>query len=137
MVDSVLARQAQTVSGADKSERVKARDPAGPIRPLAAGSRRAFGAGISQTATVLAPASNDQAATSGGLLSTSVQILLAETRSQEAAAPFVPTSKLDGAINAYVETQGQVRETIRANGGGFGGAATAPALPHINSGAEV
>jgi len=137
MVDSVLAPQAQTVSGADKNERVKARDSAGPARPSSGVSTRAFGAGISQSATVLAPASNDQTSTGGGLLSTSVQILLAETRSQEAAASFVPTSKLDGAINAYVETQGQVRETIRANGGGFGGAATASALPHINSNTEI
>jgi len=136
MVDSVLAPQAQTVSGAGKAERVKARDPAGVARPSAGASQRAFGAGFSQSVTVLPTASNDQAPAGGGLLSTGVQILLAETRSEEASAPFVPSSKLDNAINTYVETQGQVRETIRANGGGFGnlaGPAPAPAAAQPNT----
>jgi hypothetical protein len=41
--------------------------------------------------------------------------MLAETRSQEAAAPFAPPSNIGRAINVYLETQTQVRDTIRDN----------------------
>ncbi len=115
MVESVLAPKAQSASVVGRADRASARGPVGAVRPTSPVGQKAFGASFSDSATSLQPASNDQVTSGSGLLSTNVQILLAETRSQEAATPFVAPSKLGQALNTYVETQGQVRETIRAN----------------------
>ena len=123
MVDSVLASQARNASGVGKAERASVRDPVGSVRPASSGVERAFGAGLAEASPILQPPSNDQTSANdqtpvgNGLLSTSVQILLAETRSQEALAPFAPSSRFGQAINSYTETQSQVRETIRTNTG--------------------
>jgi len=119
MVDSVLAQKAQTASASGRAERVNARGPVEPVRGTSGTGQQAFGASFSDATSILQAPVNDQVVTGNGLLSTSVQIMLAETRSQEAAAPFVAPSKLGQAINVYIETQGQVRETIRANVGGI------------------
>jgi len=50
-----------------------------------------------------------------GLLSTGVQFLLAETRTQEAGAPLPPVSNFARARDQYLSTQAQVRDTIAAN----------------------
>jgi len=119
MVDGVLAPRAQSASGVDRAERANTRGPVGAVRAVSPAGQRAFGAGFTESVSVLPPASNDQVASGNGLLSTSAQILLAETRSQEASAPFVAPSKIGQAIDTYIETQGQVRDTIRANTAGI------------------
>jgi hypothetical protein len=121
MVDGVLSAQAQNASAVGRSERSSARGPVQPVRGSSATGQRAFGASFAEASASFLPASNDQTtdqpAVGGGLLSTGVQVLLAETRSQEAAAPFVPPSNVDRAINVYLETQSQVKDTIRSAGG--------------------
>jgi len=123
MVDSVLAPKAPAASDVGKSERAKARALDASARTKFGAGQRAFGTGLSGSAVTVQPASNDQLLTidqspvGQGLLSTGVQILLAETRSQESSALFVPSGQIDSAINSYTETQGHVRETIRANTG--------------------
>ncbi|MEX0297530.1 MAG: hypothetical protein AB3N28_00570 [Kordiimonas sp.] len=47
------------------------------------------------------------------MLSNGVQMLLAETRTQEDVAPSVAPSKVGRALNSYLATQAKVRETIR------------------------
>lgn len=138
MVDSVLAPRTQNASGVGGAERTRSRGPVDSARSTAGVGQRAFGASFADSAASLPPISNDQMARTGnGLLSTGVQILLAETRSQEAAAPFVAPSKVGQAINVYLETQGQVRDTIRANGGGLaaGSALTGGNIDSRDSGA--
>lgn len=59
---------------------------------------------------------NQEAAPAGsGLLSTGVQFLLAETRTQEAGAPLPPVSNFARARDQYLSAQAQVRDTIAAN----------------------
>jgi hypothetical protein len=117
MVDSLLASQAQRASGVGKAEHANVRAPVGAGRSAEAGGQRVFGERVAVNNVIPLPAAKDKVKVGNGLLSTSVQILLAETRSQEAVAPFVAPSKLGQAINTYIETQGQVRDTIRANTG--------------------
>lgn len=47
-----------------------------------------------------------------GRLSSSVQLILAETRTQEELSEFVDRSVLDQATNSYAQSQASVRETI-------------------------
>lgn len=113
MVEGVLSAQAQSAAGVGKSERTSARGPIQPVRATSSTGQRAFGESFTEAASALAPASNDQVPVGNGLLSTGVQVLLAETRSQEAAAPIAAPSNIGRALNVYVETQTQVKETIR------------------------
>jgi len=123
MVDGVLTAQAQNASGVGRSDRAGARGPVQPVRGVSATGQRAFGESFAEAAGALYPPSNDQPTVGGGLLSTGVQVMLAETRSQEAAAPFAPPSNIGRAINVYLETQTQVRDTIRDNSFRNGGEA--------------
>ncbi|TNE62267.1 MAG: hypothetical protein EP335_13290 [Alphaproteobacteria bacterium] len=50
-----------------------------------------------------------------GLLSTGVQLLLAETRTQEADARFPAPGNLGRARSAYLDVAARVRDTIAAN----------------------
>jgi len=118
MVDGVLAPRAQSASGVGGVDRARTRGPVGSVQSAQAVGQRAFGANFTESSAILQPASNDQVASGSGLLSTNVQMHLAETRTQEAAAPFVAPSRLGQAINVYAETQDQVRKTIRANTSG-------------------
>lgn len=113
MVDGVLSAQAQSASGVGKSERSSARGPVQPVRATTATGQRAFGESFAEATGSFTAPSNDQAPVGNGLLSTGVQVLLAETRSQEAAAPFTPASNVGRALDVYQETQTQVKETIR------------------------
>ena len=113
MVDGVLSAQAQNASGVGRSERAGARGPVQPIRATSATGQRAFGETFTEATSALMTPSNDQTPVGSGLLSTGVQVLLAETRSQEAAAPLAPPSNVGRAINVYLETQTQIKETIR------------------------
>ncbi len=64
----------------------------------------------------LAPAAAKAQQPAGrGLLSTGVQFILAETRTQEAGAPLPPPSSLGRARDSYLTTQASVRETIAIN----------------------
>jgi len=118
MVDGVLAPRAQSASGVGGVDRARTRGPVGSVQSAQAAGQRAFGANFAESSAILQPASNDQVASGSGLLSTNVQMHLAETRTQEATAPFVAPSRLGQAINIYAETQDQVRKTIRANASG-------------------
>lgn len=51
----------------------------------------------------------------GGLLTTGLQFMLAQTRTQEAGAPLPPISNLERARSQYLSTQSRVRDTIVAN----------------------
>ncbi len=50
-----------------------------------------------------------------GLLSTGVQFILAQTRTQEAGAPLPPPAKFDRARESYLGVQARIRETIAFN----------------------
>lgn len=93
------------------------RGPVQAVRPVeAAGAfqQNLTNSGATTQVTGLAQ-SQQQKPDSKGLLSTGVQMMLAETRTQEAGAPFVPQSNVDRALDSYVSTQAKVRETIRGN----------------------
>ncbi|MBL4790443.1 MAG: hypothetical protein JKY60_15850 [Kordiimonadaceae bacterium] len=118
MVDSVLTSQAQGAAGVRQTERTAARGAIDPLSPSNKVAQRAFGAVISAAATpqskpVSEKPSLEKAPIRGGLLSTSAQVLLAETRSFEAAAPFRGNSNIGNATNIYRQTQDRVSGTIR------------------------
>ena len=128
MVDDVLAARAQSASVSGRTERASSRAALSSVRGLNSisrlpeGSQRAFGASFSKS-SINFPEERKPAERGGsGLLATDVQILLAETRSQEASGPSSPPSRVGQAINVYLETQSQVRDTIRATANGFAGA---------------
>ena len=132
MVDSVLAPQTQTASSVGKAGRVNARAPVGGVRPASPVGQASFSASLVGSALNLQPASNDQGKVGNGLLSTSMQIILAETRTQEATAAFVAPEKFGQAINVYIETQGHVRDTIRANVANAGAPVSSETSPSDN-----
>jgi len=127
MVDEVLASRAQTASVSERAESASSRatssavSSADNVSRLPELSQRAFGVNFAKPATNLPgerlegrPERKDPVRSGNGLLATEAQILLAETRSQEAAATFYPPSRVGRALNVYLETQSQVRDTIRA-----------------------
>jgi len=127
MVDNILASRAQTASVSDRAERALPRANSAGASSLNSLSRlpelsqRAFGSAIAKPATSLSEERKVPQRAGSGLLGTDAQILLAESRSQEASAAFYPPSRIEKAITTYLETQTQVRDTIRATSGGFGG----------------
>ncbi len=93
-----------------------------PARPFGSTETRtgAFSRGLDGAQNVasasLAPAAEKAQQPAGrGLLSTGVQFILAETRTQEAGAPLPPVSNLSRARDSYLTTQASVRETIAIN----------------------
>ncbi|MCJ9428454.1 hypothetical protein [Kordiimonas marina] len=77
---------------------------------------RNFGTAQTQQAAQAATTTQAFAKPGGpGLLSTGVQFLLAETRTQEATAGFAAPSNLGRARDAYQRVQKRVRETINAS----------------------
>ncbi|PCI62579.1 MAG: hypothetical protein COB37_06710 [Kordiimonadales bacterium] len=135
MVDSVLTSQSQGAAGVRQTERTATRGAIDPLSPSNKVSQRAFGAVISAAATPQAkPVSEKQslerAPIRGSLLSTSSQVLLAETRSFEAAAPFRGNANVGLAINVYRQTQDRVSGTIREN---VAQASASPASSAANS----
>ena len=121
MADAALA-PSRTATNVSRIDRSSARGPVNPVRPVNAAEsfRHNLGeAGSSNNVTSL----NAVQPTGPGLLSTGVQMVLAETRTQEAGATFIPPSNVERALNSYQETQTKVRETIRDNLASSGGLA--------------
>lgn len=113
MADAALApsRAATNVSRIDRSS---ARGPVAPVRPV--GGAEAFQRNLGEAGGAGNVTSLNQLQPTGsGLLSTGVQMVLAETRTQEAGATFIPPSNVGRALNSYQETQAKVRDTIREN----------------------
>ena len=96
-----------------------ARNDRAPARPFGTTETRTgdFSRELDTAANVvgasLAPAAaRPQQPQGRGMLSTSVQFMLAETRTQEAGAPLPPISNLSRARDSYLSSQASVRETI-------------------------
>ncbi len=99
-----------------------ARNDRAPARPFGATETRTgdFSRGLESASNVVgasfAPAGQRPQQPQGrGMLSTSVQFVLAETRTQEAGAPLPPISSLGRARNSYLDAAASVRETIALN----------------------
>tara|TARA_R110002096_G_scaffold316732_4_gene511227 strand:+ start:289 stop:756 length:468 start_codon:yes stop_codon:yes gene_type:complete len=114
MADAALATQSRSATNVSRVERSSARGTVKPVR--AVGETDAFNRNVNVSGG-LAGVSSGQSAqeqpAGGGLLSNGVQMLLAETRTQEAGAPSVAPSSVGRALNSYLTTQAKVRETIR------------------------
>ncbi len=114
-------------SGASGTQRVS------PLRPVSAvaPTPQAFTqnlAFVQTTEQEQSPASVAQAPEPGASrLSSTVQLILAETREQEEQSTFVDRSVLDQATSSYAQSQESVRETIGLARIAAANANTAPA----------
>ena len=116
MAIDAAAAQSRIANGASQVERSSVRAPIQPVRPISPGDAFQNNLSGAQAAIgkVLSNAQkSQQTPTSKGLLSTNTQLLLAETRTQEAGGTFVPASSIGRALEQYAATQTKIRETIR------------------------
>jgi len=116
MADAALATSSRVATNVSRSERSSGRGPISPVRPVSetdAFQRNLETPAFNRSSTVLSAATEQVSGSS--LLSTGVERLLAETRTQEAGASFTPPSRISLALNSYVTTQAKVRDTIRDN----------------------
>lgn len=113
MADAALAPSSRVATNVSRVERPSARGAVDAVRP--AGAAAAFQQNLGAADNVVPVTPAQEQPSGNGLLSTGVQMILAETRTQEANAPFVPPSNVGRALNSYLETQAKVRETIREN----------------------
>jgi len=112
MADAAFAMQSRAATQVTRNDRA-------PSRPFGATEARTgdFSRGLDSASNVagasFAPAAaRPQQPQGRGMLSTSVQFVLAETRTQEAGAPLPPISSLSRARDSYLSSQASVRETI-------------------------
>lgn len=124
---AVVTASSDSVASSARLERtsgVQARADASGLRPVnpVAGIQRDFSlmqpqAQVAQRAAQPLPekpaARQDDRKSGAQLLSTDVQLLLAETRTQEAAAPSPAPSSVGVALSRYSSAESSVRETIR------------------------
>lgn len=97
-------------SGASGSGRVSALRPVSALAP----TPQAFSQNlaIARPIEVEAPAPTTFTEPAAARLSSTTQLILAETRAQEDQSDFVDRSTLDQAVNSYAQGQAAVRETI-------------------------
>jgi len=125
MAEAAIAAQSQAATGASRVNRSAGSSAAGRTAPSSLPGLRPVSdvAGIQRTFTIAQPTTeknsvtdknNDKRAGSG-LLSTNTQMLLAETRTQEASSSFVPSGTVGPALESYQATYAKVQETIRVN----------------------
>lgn len=119
MADATVATGAvvggNTVSrpgGASGSPRVGALRPVSAVAPTSQSFTQAFAVTRQGGEEPPAPISAEPGI---GRLSSSVQLILAETRTQEEQSDFVDRSTLDQATLSYAQSQEAVRETIGFN----------------------
>ena len=115
MADTALAMQSRNAAHVSQVERSSLGGPSRPVRAVSPtgvfqSSISTAQAGISKSAAL---AQKPQAAAGRGLLSNSVHILLAETRTQEATSSYVSSSSVGPALERYTTAQTKVKETIR------------------------
>ena len=95
--------------GASTRPRVDALRPVSAVAP----THQPFSRALVSPAEDEAPAPVLPVAEPGkGMLSTGVQLILAETRAQEDQAAFTDRSTLEQAVASYTKSQASVRETI-------------------------
>lgn len=114
MAEAALATQSRSATNVSRVDRSSARGAAGPVH--AVGKTDAFNQNVSVSGgfpSVPSAQTTQEQPAGSGLLSNGVQMLLAETRTQEAGASFVAPSNVGRALNSYLTTQTKVRETIR------------------------
>lgn len=98
-----------------RSSDVTTRSRADALRHLSAsGSSRLAFAKSAESAAAPDPVANEiKVAEPGkGMLSTSIQLILAETRTQENQAAYTDKPTVDKALNSYNDSQTSVRETM-------------------------
>lgn len=126
----VNANSGPVASGAqvERTAGAHARAGASGLRPVnpVAGIQRDFSLMQPQAAQIAQKAAQpvldrsttarqDDRKSGSHLLSTDVQLLLAETRAQEASAPSPAPSSVGVALSSYSSAESSVRETIRNN----------------------
>ncbi len=116
MASAAFATRSQSAAPVARAEPVSARAKSSPDAQTSDFNRN-LQSDRSETVNAIMKLNQKQEAApvGNGLLSTGVQFLLAETRTQEAGAPLPPVSNLARARDQYLSTQAQVRDTIAAN----------------------
>ncbi len=123
MADAALASQPRSVVEPSRFERSPVRSVNPSLRTESIGQTfgARFSGGVSQTQasdTNSIPASFPEVRIREGLLATGASLLLAETRTAEATAPFTPLSNVDTALTSYENVQAQIRESLVGKGTG-------------------
>lgn len=116
MASAAFATRSQSAAPVARAEPVSARAKSSPDAQTSDFNRNLQSDRSETVNAIMKLNQNQEAAPVGaGLLSTGVQFLLAETRTQEAGAPLPPVSNFTRARDQYLSTQAQVRDTIAAN----------------------
>lgn len=121
MADAAFASQSRIVTEPTRFDRTPVRGTNPSLRPqtvahtFASRFPEAEETGQDNTARQASAVQTDVPA-NGGLLATGTGLLLAETRTAEANAPFVAPTRVGNALNSYRETQTQIRENLQGRG---------------------
>ncbi len=106
---NTVSRPGGGPGGASGSSRVGALRPVSAVAPTAQSFAQSFAIARPAADEKPAPAKPEPGT---GRLSSSVQLILAETRAQEDQSDFIDRSTLDHAANSYAQSEASVRETI-------------------------
>ncbi|UTW58442.1 hypothetical protein KFE96_16725 [Kordiimonas sp. SCSIO 12603] len=139
MADAAFASQSRVATEPTRFERTPVRGTNPSLRPqtvahtFASRFPETSETGQDNTAPQAIPAQFEPAGS--GLLATGTGLLLAETRTAEAAAPFVAPTRIGNALNSYRETQAQIRESLQGRSGGNSSFVqiSTPTLPGVDT----